>query len=351
MEDGVSAQEWTVLQVADWLECVGLPQHGGKFRDARIDGRALLRLKSDVLKDKVGIWNLGQRERIVAELRQLRQFSARLDCEPSSPSRSSKRSGARSTPDLCGDESLLARLKAERKGWMEDRKQLMLAADIENPLFTVPTREWSVQQVCDWVDIIGFHQHRKRFMQHSITGDILTNRICSLAALKDTVGISSLEHRQKILARIKALPAEPLQERQDVTAADDPSSLSVMPYKHSTSMSRQHDTKQVARSYMREVDFNIRRLDEKMECAKKRLGLSGPTTQAAASATEMALHEQERMKKETDPNEEWWEAKFKDAEKQNAKKGRSRERYVGLPAGGPRGNVPPFRFGKAKTNL
>lgn len=37
----------------------------------------------------------------------------------------------------------------------------------------MPVASWGVKEVCDWVEIIGLGQYRKRFLHHCIGGSLL----------------------------------------------------------------------------------------------------------------------------------------------------------------------------------
>ena len=46
---------------------------------------------------------------------------------------------------------------------------------------------WSVRDVCDWVESVGFGQYRKKFAHHAVDGPLLLK--IDEAALKREVGI------------------------------------------------------------------------------------------------------------------------------------------------------------------
>jgi len=67
----------------------------------------------------------------------------------------------------------------------------------------VPMRDWNVQQVLDWLDYAGLHQHRSLFQRCPVDGELLSK--LSSETLKTKVGIRSYGHRQNIMEELDQL--------------------------------------------------------------------------------------------------------------------------------------------------
>ncbi len=65
---------------------------------------------------------------------------------------------------------------------------------------------WSVRDVCDWVESVGFGQYRKKFAHHAVDGPLLLN--IDEVALKREVGIVVYGHRCRLAEEIEGLRAQ-----------------------------------------------------------------------------------------------------------------------------------------------
>lgn len=65
---------------------------------------------------------------------------------------------------------------------------------------------WSVRDVCDWVESVGFGQYRKKFAHHAVDGPLLLK--IDEAALKREVGIVVYGHRTRLAGEIEGLRAQ-----------------------------------------------------------------------------------------------------------------------------------------------
>ena len=64
--------EWSVTEVADWLQCEGFKDEASKFTAEAINGKVLLLLTSDELKNDLGVVLLGLRKMLLMEIEKLR---------------------------------------------------------------------------------------------------------------------------------------------------------------------------------------------------------------------------------------------------------------------------------------
>jgi hypothetical protein len=64
-------ENWTVQQVGEWLRGLSIPDDVVlNFTDGGVDGRSLLLLTDDDLKNELGVKQIGPRKKIMAELEQ-----------------------------------------------------------------------------------------------------------------------------------------------------------------------------------------------------------------------------------------------------------------------------------------
>ncbi|KAL4443818.1 hypothetical protein ABPG75_011555 [Micractinium tetrahymenae] len=66
--------DWTVTEVCDWLELIGLGQYRRRFVHNAVSGAVLLKLSNEELKVEVGIGPLGHREGLLNAINDLEQF-------------------------------------------------------------------------------------------------------------------------------------------------------------------------------------------------------------------------------------------------------------------------------------
>jgi len=71
-------QEWTVEEVANWLDVKGMGQYKQPFLSNDIDGSIASRLDLQMLKDDLGVSSLGHRFKILDLIRQERELSKQV---------------------------------------------------------------------------------------------------------------------------------------------------------------------------------------------------------------------------------------------------------------------------------
>ncbi len=62
-------EEWTVSQVAEWIERLGFKEYSQNFEDNLIDGATLIELENQELKDDLGVSAFGARKQILRAVR------------------------------------------------------------------------------------------------------------------------------------------------------------------------------------------------------------------------------------------------------------------------------------------
>lgn len=125
--------------------------------------------------------------------------SAGRAARPSSaPSRRPQPMGSPAASTIpCGEErcfASVARRVAKMMGTWESGGQLP----------SVPPQAWTIMQVADWIDFIGYPRYRKHFIEACIEGRNLSTLTVEL--LRGGVGVVSLAHRMSILDEVQKLP-------------------------------------------------------------------------------------------------------------------------------------------------
>jgi hypothetical protein len=303
---GLPLREWNVQHVLDWLEYAGLQQHRELFRRAEVDGSILLKLSSETLRTKVDIRSYGHRQNIMEEVDRLRDrlksfvpasASGNPPSIPVSPRSAGSTDAAQSpssvVPADVPSEELLAQLRSQRGQWVRDRKHLMAMLGTRVDFLGVPPAKWTIQQVCDWMDHIGLSPYRKLFAHGSINGRFLMEM--TLETLQSEVGIRSLEHRSMILAKLRSLV-------QGNTSSD--ANLEV----HHCHLTAERLGQ--VQGHMRECDFNIMRLDQRIAKVKQRLGIDEPKTQTYRECQRKVEDFREELEhantRKQGSGEKWW---------------------------------------------
>lgn len=67
----------------------------------------------------------------------------------------------------------------------------------------VPVEDWSVGDVCDWLQAQGFARYVASFARENIDGDVLLE--LTLEELKDELGVTSLGDRKRLFEAISSL--------------------------------------------------------------------------------------------------------------------------------------------------
>lgn len=291
--------DWNLQQILDWLEYRGLHQHRELFKRAEVDGKVLQRLSCESIRTKIGIKGLGHRRAITEELRHLKSYLAEHSSSSIRPG-SSHHSSSPARPKSARDPKVhtteeLSQLRLQRAQWQRDRLHLMSMMGRKPTFLTVPAEEWTPHEVCDWIDYIGLNWYRKSFAHGAIDGTLLTSMTDKL--LEAEVGIKSLEHRRLLLDKIKEL--EQNGAGNETTGEEEPTQLS------RTQLGQ-------VQGQLRECDFNIMRLDQRIARAKKIVGIHEPKTNEYRSAMERARDERANMaeSRTNNPGEKWWERQF-----------------------------------------
>lgn len=289
---------WNCQQVLDWLEYRGLQQHRELFKRAEVDGKVVQRLSSESIRTAIGIQGLGHRRAIVEELRQLKSYLAEhssTSIRPGTSHNNSSPTRPQSARNPNAEE--LSQLRLQRAQWQRDRLHLMSMLGRKPTFLTVPAEEWSPHEVCDWIDYIGLNWYRKSLAHGAIDGALLTSMTDKL--LEAELGIKSLEHRRFLLEKIKELQANGA-----VTENTEEE-------KESAQLNRTQLGQ--VQGQLRECDFNIMRLDQRIARAKKIVGIHEPKTNEYRSAMERARDERANMAETriNKPGEQWWERQFK----------------------------------------
>ncbi|KAL8612934.1 hypothetical protein ACOMHN_001017 [Nucella lapillus] len=156
---------WSVEEVAQWLDTLGLGQYQQSFTDHAIDGKELLALASSDLETTLGVSALGHRRKVLRE----REQGERMPVPPSvSP-------------------AMLASLSA---GATTSQASSSTAS-------TKPCSQWSAEDVAKWLDTLGLGQHGDNFRSNSIDGTELL--ALTDEDLQSCLGVAALGHRRKIL--------------------------------------------------------------------------------------------------------------------------------------------------------
>jgi len=321
IKDGVPMRDWNVQQVLDWLDYAGLHQHRSLFQRCPVDGELLSKLSSETLKTKVGIRSYGHRQNIMEELDQLKSFISKAAAQggssqdaaqagnfqgtsaPPSPRPPSASQTPRSiVPADVPTQELLADLKQQRSQWVRDRQNLMAMLGPKLAFLQVPPEQWTTQQVCDWIDHVGLSLYRKLFAHGCITGRLLMSM--TLQTLDSEVGIRTLQHRRLLMSKIRSLVEQngaDTFESHQVADGGPPLSPNV------------HQLGQL-QGQMRECDFNIMRLDQRITKVKKSLGIDVPLTLEYVGAQERV--EVFRANMITKGSEEsWWLRQYREYDK------------------------------------
>lgn len=66
----VSLKEWSVKNVCDWLECIGLGEHVNSFMENEMMGEHLMEISKDDLKE-LGVKKLGHQKTFLSKLSQV----------------------------------------------------------------------------------------------------------------------------------------------------------------------------------------------------------------------------------------------------------------------------------------
>eukprot|EP00931_Biecheleriopsis_adriatica_P100978 TRINITY_DN76206_c0_g1_i2.p1 TRINITY_DN76206_c0_g1~~TRINITY_DN76206_c0_g1_i2.p1 ORF type:complete len:412 (+),score=62.59 TRINITY_DN76206_c0_g1_i2:72-1307(+) len=314
---GLPLRDWTQLHVLDWLTYSGMEQHRELFRRAAVDGRVLSKLSFETLRTKVGMRSLGHRKHLCEEIKQLKAYLSQNSI-PSSPPRSAGPAGVQAQyatgqgGDLASEE-LLSQLRSQRERWVADRQHLMRILNKRLSFLTEPLEEWTVEQVCDWIDHLGLSTYRRIFAHGSIDGKILSKM--TMGALDREVGVACVEHRRFLMSQIRKLATQEHYERQESGGS-------------CAEMLTREQRHQV-QGQMRECDFNIIRIDQRMEKLKKRLGVDTPKTNEYHGAQQRAEEEKSRMEESSKHHDKnWWDRHFEEHEKKQAELSRKREKAV-----------------------
>ena len=62
---------------------------------------------------------------------------------------------------------------------------------------------WDIKEVCNWIEVIGFMQYRRKFSHNSVDGEVLVAMTDD--QLKKDLGVLPLGHRTALLKAIKQL--------------------------------------------------------------------------------------------------------------------------------------------------
>ncbi|PRW60747.1 flagellar associated [Chlorella sorokiniana] len=104
-----------------------------------------------------------------------------------------------------------ASVPGSRPGSASPSKQPARPASAGRPLLEVRVArqfekdpaDWTVLEVCDWLEIIGLGQYRRRFVHHAVCGSLLL--ALGPEELKTELGIGPLGHREGLLTAIHDL--------------------------------------------------------------------------------------------------------------------------------------------------
>jgi hypothetical protein len=83
-----------------------------------------------------------------------------------------------------------------------------------------PLVSWDVKDVCNWVEVIGFGQYRRRFAHHSVDGVLLI--ALTDEQYKSDLGILPLGHRTALIRAVKELQELAGQGLEGMAAAGSP---------------------------------------------------------------------------------------------------------------------------------
>mmetsp|Transcript_26652 Transcript_26652/g.48213 ORF Transcript_26652/g.48213 Transcript_26652/m.48213 type:complete len:442 (+) Transcript_26652:3-1328(+) len=197
-EAGLPPSQWSLQQVCDWVEYIGLRQLRSRFIRARVTGQVLVNLTDEKMKSELKISVFEHRRYIVEELSKLSELF--------------DKSGQRREASIVigeraegsGDDSkirfhfrclehLLIDIGQSAPGGMRD-------------LSATPPNEWTTAQVCKWLEHAGLPQYRKHFRHAGVSGRVLVK--LSLGQLQEDIGILITSHCDHILAEIQQLVAQ-----------------------------------------------------------------------------------------------------------------------------------------------
>lgn len=193
---------WSVEDVVQWLQRLGLPQYGQAFTTHAINGAELLQLASEDLKI-IGVEALGHRKKM------MRSRDARdLHVTASLQQPVQAQAGERVSWKFADHTTLVPQQP------LAQQTSSVPASPSPGPSRPVPVRtpspQWTVEEVAQWLDTLGLSQYTKMFQTHAIDGTELFS--LTTTDLEQTLGIVAMGHRNKILRNRDQAKTEVTQE-------------------------------------------------------------------------------------------------------------------------------------------
>ncbi|XP_076456029.1 LOW QUALITY PROTEIN: WD repeat, SAM and U-box domain-containing protein 1-like [Babylonia areolata] len=191
--EGFSAED-----VAQWLSNLGLVQYQEAFRTNAIDGKELLALTVSDLETHLGVGAFGHRNKILRSRDQGGLVPSQNTADTSASDRDTQLAPTAGEGERVHWQfSRLPSVQGSGPSHTGAKPAATLKTAPPSKMNSRPSPQWTVEDVVQWLGVLGLSKYQDSFRQNAIDGvELLALNDSDLSA---TLGVAALGHRNKIL--------------------------------------------------------------------------------------------------------------------------------------------------------